>query len=189
MGKTNTTTITLGSGRYQGFTNRVLQLAVDEVAAAGGGAVEIPAGTYAMRDALHLRSGVRVVGESGTVLLKQPSVSVPLQDYLGYGHYEFTVTEPDMLEAGMGVCITDDDAFGFYTTVATITGRKGDLFFIDRLLNHDYRPARNGRATTLFPIVSGCGIADAAGTTSLIVGTVVPVWAATTADKLLRVDL
>lgn len=32
-------------------------------------------------------------------------------------------------------------------------------------------------------------LADAAGTVSLIVGTVVPAWGATTADKLLRVDL
>lgn len=32
-------------------------------------------------------------------------------------------------------------------------------------------------------------LADAAGTTSLIVGTIVPGWGETTADKLLRVDL
>jgi hypothetical protein len=32
-------------------------------------------------------------------------------------------------------------------------------------------------------------LATTAGTTSLVVGTVVPGWAATTADKLLRVDL
>lgn len=32
-------------------------------------------------------------------------------------------------------------------------------------------------------------LADAAGTVSLIVGTVVPAWGATTADKLLRLDL
>jgi hypothetical protein len=154
------TTIRAGSGRYQGMDNRALQRAVDDASAAGGGLVEVPAGTYLMRDSLHLRSGVRVVGEPGSVLLKQPSIAVPLLDYLGYGHYEITVTEPDRLEPGMGVHITDDDAFGFYRTVATITGRKGNCLLIDRMLNHDYRPARNGCATTLFPIVSGVGVSD-----------------------------
>ena len=146
-------TIRVGSGRYAGWTNEALQRAVDDVAEAGGGVVEAPAGAYRMRDALHLRSGVRVVGEPGTVLLKEPSMCVPLLDYLGYGHYEFTVTEPDKLEVGMGVHLTDDDSVGFYDTVATIVGRKGDLFFIDRMLNHDYWPGKHGRVTTLFPLV------------------------------------
>jgi hypothetical protein len=153
-------TIRTGSGRYHGLTNQALQLAVDDVAAAGGGVVEIPAGIYEMRDALHLRSGVRVAGEPGTVLLKRPSISVPLLDYLGYGHYELTVTEPDRLEVGTGAYISDDEAFGFYRTAASITGRRGDLFFIDRMLNHDYRPSRNGCVSTLFPIVSGVGVSD-----------------------------
>lgn len=154
--------ITVGAGRYAGLTNQALQRAVDDVAAAGGGVVEVSAGVYVMRDALHLRSGVRVVGEPGAVLLKQPSVSVPLLDYLGYGHYEFTVTEPDRLEVGMGVHITDDDSMGFYDTVATIVGRKGDLFFIDRMLNHDYWPAKRGRVTSIFPIVDAVGVEDVA---------------------------
>lgn len=157
-----TRVITAGAGRYAGLTNQALQRAVDDVAAAGGGAVEVPAGVYLMRDALHLRSGVRVVGEAGAVLLKQPGVSAPLLDYLGYGHYEFTVTEPDKLQVGMGVHITDDDSMGFYDTVATIVGRRGDLFFIDRMLNHDYDPARRGRVTTIFPIVDAVGVEDVA---------------------------
>jgi hypothetical protein len=143
-------------------TNETLQRAVDAVAAAGGGVVEVPAGTYWMRDALHLRDGVRVVGEPRTVLLKAPSISVPLRDYLGYGHYEFTVTEPDRLAVGMGVHLTDDGSMGFYDTVATIVGRDGGLFFIDRMLNHDYQPRHNGRVTTIFPLVDGHGVSDAA---------------------------
>ena len=154
--------ITAGAGCYAGFTNQALQRAVDDVAAAGGGVVEAPAGIYRMRDALHLRSGVRVIGEPDAVLLKEPSVSAPLLDYLGYGHYEFTVTEPDKLEVGMGVHITDDDSMGFYDTVATIVERRGDLFFIDRMLNHDYWPAKRGRVTTVFPIVDMIGVEDVA---------------------------
>ena len=158
MGKTTS----IRAAPSQDLTNRTLQSAVDEVAAAGGGVVEIAAGTYCMHDSLHLRSGVRVVGERGTVLLKQPSISVPLLDYLGYGHYELTVTEPDRLAVGMGVYVWDDDSSGFYRTVATITGRTRELVFIDRMFNHDYHPSRNGCVSTVFPIVSGVGVVDVA---------------------------
>lgn len=155
-------TITVDPAHPLGLTNRTLQLAVDEVSAAGGGVVRIPAGTYRMRDSLHLRSGVRVAGEPGTVLLKEPSISVPILDYLGYGHYEITVTEPERFEIGTGVYISDDESFGFYRTVATVVGRARDLLFIDRMLNHDYHPGRNGCVTTLFPLVSGVGVTDVA---------------------------
>ncbi len=153
-------TIRIGSDLER--TNEALQSAVDAAAAAGGGVVEIPAGTYRMRDALHLRDGVRVVGEPGAVLLKVPSISVPLLDYLGYGHYEFTVADPGRLAVGMGVHLTDDASMGFYDTVATIVGRDGDRFFIDRMLNHDYQPRKNGRVTAIFPIVDAQGVSDAA---------------------------
>jgi hypothetical protein len=157
MGKT----ITVGCGDYQDQTNEVLQRAVDTVAAAGGGTVEIPAGTYRMQDALHLRDNVRVVGEEDTVLLKEPSVSSPLDGYLGYGFYEFAVKEPDKFRVGMGVHLTDDDAGGFYTTVATIIARRGDYFLTDRMLHHDYQERRNGRVISVFPLVEGYGISDA----------------------------
>ena len=68
-------TITVNAGTYQGQTNTTLQQAVDDAGAAGGGVVEVPAGTYMMHDALHLRNGVRVVGEPGTILLKAPSIT------------------------------------------------------------------------------------------------------------------
>lgn len=150
--------------------NLVLQRAVDEAASCGGGVVEIRGGTYLMHDSLHLRSGVHIIGKDNPRLLKVPSISVPLGDYLGYGHYEITVTKPDLLRVGMGVHITDDNAFGFYETVATIVDRDGNRFFIDRMLNHDYDPGQNGRVTTIFPIISGVGISDASIQSVLIDG-------------------
>ncbi|MCC6443039.1 MAG: right-handed parallel beta-helix repeat-containing protein [Armatimonadetes bacterium] len=153
--------VTVGAGEFEGDTGEALQRAVDKVAAGGGGTVEVKAGTYQMQDALHLRSRVRIVGEPGAVLLKKPSVSSLLADYLGYGHYEFTVEEPDKFRPGIGVHVGDNRSGGFYDTVATITGRKGDLFFIDRMLNHDYHPSQNGRVTTLFSLIDGWNASDA----------------------------
>jgi len=59
-----------------GNDNRALQAAVDYVAGLGGGTVQIGPGDYPMRDSLHLRSGVKVIGEAGkTRLCQAASVS------------------------------------------------------------------------------------------------------------------
>jgi hypothetical protein len=147
--------IQVGRGRYGGCTSAALQRAVDDVAAAGGGVVEVPNGDYRMTNALYLRGGVNVFGEGKTVLRKVPSVSSPIVDYLGYGQYEFTVAQPELFKVGVGVHLTDRNAMGFYETVATIVGKQGSVFFIDRMLNHDYSPKADGRVSTLFPLVTG----------------------------------
>ena len=154
-------TVTVGEGPYKGDTNEAIQKAVDDVAAAGGGVVNVPAGTYRMHDSLHLRSNVRVVGRKGAVLKKIPSVSSPIADFLGYGHYEFTVKDPSKFRVGMGVHLLDDNAGGFYTTGARITGQKGELFYIDQMLNHDYLPGAKGRVVSAFSLVEGTGVHDA----------------------------
>ncbi|MCK4375127.1 MAG: right-handed parallel beta-helix repeat-containing protein, partial [Candidatus Brocadiae bacterium] len=155
--------ITVGQASLTGNDNTALQRAVDDLAEGGGGTVELPAGTFEMRDALRLRSGVTVVGQGPeTVLRKAPSVSSPLADWLGYGHYEVTVKEPDLFEPGMGVLIEDADAGGFYVTAATITAKDGNALFIDRMLNHDYHPARGGRIVSVFPLVCSEGVENVA---------------------------
>jgi len=154
-------TLRVGEGAYAGSTNAAIQRAVDDLAAEGGGSVELPSGTFEMWDGLHLRSGVRVVGQGPrTVLRKVPSVSSPIADYLGYGHYEVTLERPDLLRPGMGVIVEDDDAAGFYTTTATLLAREGNAFLLDRMLNHDYHPDKNGRVTSVFPLVAGEGVED-----------------------------
>ncbi len=138
-----------------------IQRMMDECAAAGGRIVEVPAGVYELWDAVHLRSGVRLVGEPGAVLVKRPSVQSRVVDYLGYGFQEFTVAEPDLFSAGMGVHIADDHSGGFYDTVATIIARDGDTFFIDRAFHHDYQPGGNAVVTSLHPLVEGIGVENA----------------------------
>ncbi len=142
-------------------TNDMLQALVDAAAAKGGGTVEVPAGTYLMHDALHLRSNVRIVGQGMVVLKKVASVSSPLLDFLGYGHYEFRVAEPAKFRVGMGVHVLDKNAGGFYTTVGTITRRRGDLFFINRPFSHDYHADAEGRVVSAFSLIEGEGVSDA----------------------------
>jgi hypothetical protein len=155
-------TVTVGEGKYRGTTNAVLQRAVDAVAAAGGGTVVVAPGVYEMRDALHLRSGVRVVGREGAVLRKAPSAESRIPAYLGYGHYEIVVAEPDKFPVGTGVHILDSGAGGFYTTVATVIGRDGDRLLIDRMLNHDYHAAKRARVVSVYSVVEAEDVHDAA---------------------------
>ena len=145
-----------------GFTNAHIQAAVDRCAFLGGGVVELSAGTFRMADSLHLRTGVTVRGQGrATVLLKNPMKSARIVSFLGYGHRDLEVDKPNLFKPGDGVLIRDTNAIGFYTTVATLVRREGDVWITNRPHHHDYLERSGGVVETLFPIVSAEGIADA----------------------------
>ena len=96
-----------------GGDNRVLQAAVEYIAALGGGTVEIMAGDFVMRDSLHLRSHVTVRGVSGkTVLRKADGVVSSLALDGDFGEQQITVEDVDGFEVGDGVAIWDNNAGG-----------------------------------------------------------------------------
>jgi len=139
-----------------GSDNRALQAAVDYVGLLGGGTVEIGEGTYLMRDSLHLRSHVTVRGAGDkTVLLKAPAASSPLAVDGDFGEEQITVADPSGFDVGSGVAIWDDHAGGFHTTVARITGRRGNTFSIDTPLMADCMVQNHAKAATVFAVVSG----------------------------------
>jgi len=146
-----------------GYTNTHIQCAVDRAAMLGGGEVVLSAGTFAMADSLHLRTGVAVRGQGqATVLRKNAQKSSRVNTYLGYGHYDVCVEEPDLFQPGEGVWIRDDDAGGFYTTVGTLLRREGDTWYTSRPHRHDYRPDSGAVVETLFPVVSAYDVRGAA---------------------------
>lgn len=145
-----------------GRDNRVLQAAVDYIAALGGGTVQIGEGEFLMRDSLHLRSGVTVRGSGDlTVLRKAKSVTSPMVLDGDFGEQQVTVADATGFEVGCGVTVRDDKAGGFHTTVARITGRSGNTFSIDRPLMADCMVHSNARASTAFPVISGYDIRGA----------------------------
>lgn len=128
----------------------------------GGGTVTVPAGTYRLQDALHLRDGVHLVGEPGAILCPAiPQRSSPLTQVAGYGFHEFFVRDPELFDVGMGVLIMDDNAHGFYMTAATIVGRCGDAFYTDCPMSHDYKPTARGQVVAAFSIIRGVGVHNA----------------------------
>jgi len=145
-----------------GHDNRALQAAVDYIAGLGGGTVRIAEGRYVMYDSLHLRSNVTVKGEEGkTILQKSDGTVRPLALDGDFGEQQFTVEDPTGFDVGYGVAVWDDNAGGFHTTVARITGKNGNTFSIDKPLMTDCMVNNNAKAATVFPVVSGYNIEGA----------------------------
>lgn len=145
-----------------GRDSRALQAAVDYIAGLGGGTVQVKKGRYLMRDALHLRSHVKVVGEPGLTILRKADGAVSALALDGdFGEEQITLKDPAGFEVGHGVAVWDDRAGGFHTTTARITGRRGNTFSLDRPLMADCLVSRNARAATVFPVVSGYHIEGA----------------------------
>ncbi len=138
-----------------GDDNRVLQAAVDYVAGLGGGVVEIGEGEYTMRDALHLRPHVTVRGVKDKTILRKADGAVSALALDGdFGEQQITLQDPTGFAVGCGVAVWDDQAGGFHTTVARITGGRGRTFAFDRPLMADCMVQNNAKAATVFPVVS-----------------------------------
>jgi hypothetical protein len=145
-----------------GADNRALQAAVDYIAGLGGGVVDVGEGEYLMRDSLHLRTNVTVRGHKGKTILRKADAAVSRLTLDGdFGEQQITVADASGFAVGAGVAIWDDKAQGFHTTVARITGRRGNTFSIDVPLIADCMVADHATAATVFPVVSGSNIKGA----------------------------
>lgn len=152
-----------------GSDNRVLQAAVDYIAGLGGGIVEISEGEYLMYDSLHLRTNVTIRGKKGkTVLRKADGVVSALALDGDFGEQQFTVENPAGFAVGAGVAIWDDQAGGFHTTIARITGSNENTFSIDNPLMADCMVNNKAKAATVFPVVSAYNV-EAARIESLVI--------------------
>lgn len=152
--------VTLHVGREHaaiiGSDHRALQAAVDYVAGLGSGTVSIGAGIYEMKDSLHLRSNVTVIGaDEATVLRKGNGHISRLITDGDYGEEQITVADASGFEVGMGVTVQDDHASGFHTTVGTILARIDEnTFAIDSPLQADCMVRHNASAKNTFPIIN-----------------------------------
>jgi len=156
MKKNISITVGLKDADIVGSDNRALQAAVDYIAMLGGGTVRILQGTYLMKDSLHLRSNITVIGEENTVLRKCDSHKSSLVTDGDYGEEQITVADASGFEVGTGITVRDDNAGGFHTTVATIiASEEENVFIINKPLLADCMVRRNAIAKTTFPVISG----------------------------------
>ncbi|MBB15465.1 hypothetical protein CMK22_09335 [Candidatus Poribacteria bacterium] len=139
-----------------GADHRALQAAVDYVAALGGGTIQVQSGTYRMEDSLHLRSNIKLIGNSEQTIFRKGHGSIsPLSTDGDYGEEQVSLIDPTGFEVGSGISVRDDASGGFHTTTATIIAQLDkNTFAINKPLQADYMVAKNASAKNAFPVIS-----------------------------------
>lgn len=91
---------------FRGEDHFAIQGAIDYVAALGGGTVELKPGTYRLDNSIYLRSNVHLVGAGEkTVLVKNPSVTVPLVEDTDWYELRVTVADASAFRVGGGILL------------------------------------------------------------------------------------
>ena len=136
-------TVTVGpeGGQLTGADDKVLQAAVDYVARLGGGTVQVLPGTYRLRNAVHLASGVRLLGSGAdSVLVKNASTTTRLAANSDWYDQEITLADPKGFELGDGVCLRTKNPHnaGLDVLKRTLVARSGNRFKLDRPLRKNF---------------------------------------------------
>jgi len=158
-------TVTVGPEKAHlvGTDHRVLQAAVDYVAGLGGGTVKVLPGEYRLRNAVYLKSNVRILGSGpDAVLVKEPSVTVKLAADSDWFDSEITLADASGFELGDGVCLRTKNPHNGSTDVVkrTLVARSGSRFKLDRALRKNFWLMGETTVSSLFPILSGEEISD-----------------------------
>ena len=123
--------------------------------AAGGGKIVLGRGCFVVLDSIALTDGIHLCGKgASTVLQCIRCVESRVRTFVGYGHYDVCVEQPQLFRPGMGVLIDDQAGGGFYATLSVVTAVDGNWLRIAHPLNHDYHPQHNGVVRSLFPPIS-----------------------------------
>lgn len=141
----------------------VIQHEIDRLAATGGRLI-LPEMDLTLDRGLRLRTGVELTGQGKTtVLRKGPGRIYPLTGYHNYGMADVPLQSTEGLEVGMTVSIHDNRTHsGFYETFATITWIEDGWVGLDHGLEADYGGDAAPCLTTVYPLIFGLAIRDAA---------------------------
>lgn len=158
-------TVTVGPKQADivGKSSQAIQAAVDYVARLGGGTVKILPGTYKLRNAVYLQTGVRIQGAGAdTVLVKEPSITTKLAQDSDWYDQEITLTDARGFQVGDGVCLKTKNPHNGGIDIAkrTLVARSGNRFKLDRALRQNFWLMGDSTVSTLFPILSGEEIED-----------------------------
>jgi hypothetical protein len=159
-------TISVGptNGDLVGTTDRVLQAAVDQVAAKGGGTVLVLPGTFRLRNAVILPSRIRILGKGPeSILVKEPCVSTKLAASSDWYDQEVTLADARGFQVGDGVCFRakNPETGGPIVIKRTLVARSGNRFKLDKSLRENlWLEKGEPTAATLFPLLSAENVAD-----------------------------
>ena len=160
-------TLTVGPNKADlvGADEKVIQAGVNSLAAQGGGTLHVLPGTYRLRNAVSLRTGVRILGSGpDSVLLKAPEAKTNLAEDSMAWEQEVTLADASGFEVGDGVCLRVDNVWhqGHFVIRRSLVARSGNRFKLDQPLNDDqFTLEGKAHIATLFPLLCGDGINDA----------------------------
>ena len=160
--------LTIGpdSGDLKGADDKVIQAGIDYLARMGGGTLQILPGTYAIHNALALRSNVHIKGNgSDTILRKAKGFSTPLAQDADWFETAVVVADASGFSPGSGVMIQSrkpgsEGMAGLTVAKAVVTRIEGNVVSLDRHLEKEYRAGNTPRLTSSFAILTGEKLAD-----------------------------
>jgi hypothetical protein len=147
-----------------GTNGHAIQMAVDTLAARGGGTVRVLPGRYELIDAVRLRSGVSLLGDRDrTILYRAPVVVSPAKVDPDGGQWEATPEDVSGFRVGMGITIRDSVLAGNMALTPLRVERieNGRLFFNERLeYQYDFKTERGAIIANHYPMMMGLGVRD-----------------------------
>ena len=158
-------TVTVGpkDADLVGSDHRVIQAAVDYVTGLGGGTVRVLPGTYRMRNAVYLRSGVRIEGSGEeSILIKGPSSKSELAANTDWYDQEITLADAGGFRVGDGVCLVTKNPHNGGTDVVkrTLVARSGNRFKLDRAPRKNFWTSAETTVSTLFAVLDGDEVSE-----------------------------
>nr|MDD6336120.1 right-handed parallel beta-helix repeat-containing protein [bacterium] len=153
-----------GEGDLSGSTGLVIQAAINEAARLGGGEVLLGEGVYTLQSAISLKSGVSLRGQCGkTVLRLAPQRMATIARDADLHQAEVTVTDAAPFRPGQSVFLSRPDwLYGFFDTVAYVTGIRGNVVELDREISYTHEAAWGTRLVTGGSLLWGDGVEDVA---------------------------
>jgi hypothetical protein len=125
--------------------------------------VRLLPGTFRLRNAVHLRSGVRLLGSGAdSRLIKEPMLATTLAADSDWYDQEVTLTNPEGFRLGDGVVLraTNPHHGGPTVLKRTLVARSGNRFKLDRALRENLWLSGKPTVATLFPLLTAEHEAD-----------------------------
>ncbi len=153
-------TLTVGPEKADlvGADDRAIQAALDYVSRLGGGTVQVLPGTFLLRNAIHLPSGVRLRGSGEeSILTKIASETVPLADDSDWYDQEITIKDKHGFRVGDGVLLRAKNPHNGGETIIkrTLVARVGNRFKLnDGLRENLWVSEGSPTCSSLFPLLT-----------------------------------
>jgi hypothetical protein len=156
---------------FCGSDDLAIQAAIEYVAVHGGGTVQVAPGTYRLYNSVRLRSHVRLVGSGPeTLLLKEPSTTVPIVEDTDWYETRVTVADASPFRVGGGVLLSGKSPHYGHEQIQifTVVAIEGNSLWLDNLTSATGHPVHinnfwvghEATASTLFSYVTGNWISD-----------------------------